>query len=153
MSRSVPVGTATGGDASLIELERSECLRLLRQGCVGRLALVIDAHPHVLPLNYAADESGIIVFRTTELSAATEAALGDVAFEIDDIDVRQRQGWSVVVCGHGWDITGAIDRESERLRQLPVQPWAPGVRDRWFKITPTAITGRRLTTGSRPPRT
>jgi nitroimidazol reductase NimA-like FMN-containing flavoprotein (pyridoxamine 5'-phosphate oxidase superfamily) len=144
MSQSVPVGVGPGGEAALAELERSECLRLLREGCIGRLAVVIDARPHILPLNYAADESGIIVFRTTELGTAAQAGLADVAFEVDDIDVRRRQGWSVVVRGHGWDITGAIDHESERLRQLPVQPWAPGARGQWFKITPNAITGRRL---------
>jgi len=135
-----------GAEASLAPLARDECLTLLRQGSVGRLAVVVADQPHVLPLNYVADEKGIIVFRTAELGTATEAALAKVAFEIDDIDVTRRQGWSVAVHGDARDITSGIDAESERLRQLPVQPWAPGRRDRWFKIVPTEITGRRLTT-------
>lgn len=129
---------------SLASFSREECLKLLRQGNIGRLAVVIDGQPHVLPLNYAADENGVIVFRTADLTAATEAALANVAFEVDEIDLARRQGWSVVVHGFGREITAALDRDSERLLQMPVHPWAPGQRDRWFKITPKEITGRRL---------
>ena len=134
----------TTSESSLASLSRDECLALLRQGCVGRLAVVIHGQPHILPLNYAADENGVIVFRTADLTAATEAVLINVAFEIDEIDLARRQGWSVAVHGFGDEITDAVDRESERLLQMPVHPWAPGQRDRWFKITPKEITGRRL---------
>ena len=138
----------TTAEPSLASLSRDECLKLLRQGSVGRLAVVIDGRPHILPLNYAADEDGVIVFRTADLTAATEAALANVAFEIDEIDLARREGWSVAVHGFGREITGAIDRDSERLLRMPVHPWAPGQRDRWFKITPKEITGRRLKTAA-----
>ena len=134
----------TTSEPSLASLSRDECLTLLRQRGVGRLAVVIDGQPHILPLNYAADEDGVIVFRTADLTAATEVALANVAFEIDEIDPARREGWSVAVHGFGREITGAIDRDSERLLRMPVHPWAPGQRDRWFKITPNEITGRRL---------
>jgi len=137
-------GDPTTSEPSLASLSRDECLKLLRQGSVGRLAVVLDGQPHVLPLNYAADEAGIIVFRTADLTAATEAALANVAFEVDEIDLARRQGWSVAVHGYGRELTGAVDRDSERLLRMPVHPWAPGQRDRWFKITPKEITGRRL---------
>jgi uncharacterized protein len=68
----------------------------------------------------------------------------NVAFEVDEIDLARRQGWSVTVNGFGREITGALDRDSERLLRMPVHPWAPGQRDRWFKITPNEITGRRF---------
>jgi nitroimidazol reductase NimA-like FMN-containing flavoprotein (pyridoxamine 5'-phosphate oxidase superfamily) len=106
--------------------------------------VVIDGRPHVLPLNYSADEEGVIVFRTADLTVATEAALANVAFEVDEIDLARRQGWSVAVHGFGRELTGAVDRDSERLLRMPVHSWAPGQRDRWFKITPKEITGRRL---------
>jgi nitroimidazol reductase NimA-like FMN-containing flavoprotein (pyridoxamine 5'-phosphate oxidase superfamily) len=125
-------------------MDREECLGLLRQGRVGRLAVVIAGAPHVLPLNYAADEQGTIVFRTAELSSATQASLPRVAFEVDDIDAECRTGWSVVVHGQGRDITDGIDVRSERLRRLPVFPWAPGERDQWFMINADEITGRRI---------
>jgi uncharacterized protein len=127
-------------------LSRDECVALLRQGSIGRLAVVIGDQPHIFPLNYAANEEGLIVFRTADLTAATEVSLAKVAFEIDAIDVEHHQGWSVAVHGYGREVGDAIDRDSERLRRLPVRPWAPGQRDRWFKVTPTEITGRRLTT-------
>lgn len=136
----------TTPEASLTSLSRDECLKLLEQRNIGRLAVVIKDQLHILPLNYAADEDGVIVFRTAELTASTEASLANVAFEIDEIDLAGRQGWSVVVRGFGREITGAIDRDSERLLRMPVHPWAPGQRDRWFKITPKEITGRRLRT-------
>ena len=136
---------SVSAEPSFVSLGRDECLALLRQGRVGRLAVVIGGQPHVLPLNYVADESGVIVFRTADLTTATEVALAKVAFEVDDIDVERHQGWSVAVHGFGRDITDGIDTESERLRQLPVRPWVPGERDKWFKISPAEITGRRLT--------
>jgi nitroimidazol reductase NimA-like FMN-containing flavoprotein (pyridoxamine 5'-phosphate oxidase superfamily) len=136
-------------EPSLESLSRDECLALLRQGSLGRLAVVIDGQPHILPLNYAVDDDGVIVFRTADLTAATKTGLAKVAFEIDEIDVARRQGWSVAVHGFGRQIDDAIDRDSQRLLQMPVHPWAPGQRDRWFKITPKEITGRRLrTTGA-----
>jgi uncharacterized protein len=138
-------------EPSFVALGRDECLALLQQGRVGRLAVVIKGQPHVLPLNYAVDEHGVIVFRTAELTAASEVGLTAVAFEVDDIDVEHHQGWSVAVHGSGQEITTGLDPESERLRQLPVRPWAPGPRDRWFKIVPAEITGRRLTTAASPP--
>jgi nitroimidazol reductase NimA-like FMN-containing flavoprotein (pyridoxamine 5'-phosphate oxidase superfamily) len=133
-------------ESSLVLLGRDECVALLRQGRIGRLAIVLGDQPHVFPLNYAADEEGVIVFRTAELTLATEVALAKVAFEVDEIDVERQQGWSVAVHGYGRDIGDAIDPDSARLRRLPVRPWAPGRRDRWFKVMPTEITGRRLTT-------
>lgn len=136
----------TTSEPSLPSLSRDECLELLRKGSVGRLAVVIDGQPHILPLNYAADEKGVIVFRTADLTAASKADLAHVAFEIDEIDVARRQGWSVAVHGFGLRIDDAIDRDSQRYLRLPVHPWVPGQRDRWFKITPAEITGRRLTT-------
>jgi nitroimidazol reductase NimA-like FMN-containing flavoprotein (pyridoxamine 5'-phosphate oxidase superfamily) len=138
----------TTSEPSLPSLSRDECLELLRQGSVGRLAVVIDGQPHILPLNYAADEDGVIVFRTADLTAASKADLARVAFEIDAFDVARREGWSVAVRGFGLRIDDAIDRDSQRLLRMPVHPWVPGQRDRWFKITPAEITGRRLKTAA-----
>ena len=135
---------STTSQRSLASLSRDECLKLLRQGSVGRLAVVIGGQPHILPLNYAVSDDGVIVFRTADLTAATDTALANVAFEVDEIDLARRQGWSVAVHGFGREITGALDRDSERLLRMRVHPWAPGQRDRWFKITPKEITGRRF---------
>jgi nitroimidazol reductase NimA-like FMN-containing flavoprotein (pyridoxamine 5'-phosphate oxidase superfamily) len=136
--------TATG---PLVPLSREECLTLLRSRPVGRLALVVEGRPHVIPINFAADDDGVVVFRTSDLSIANDASLASVAFEVDDIDLAAHEGWSVVVHGRGREIGDAVDAESRRLRSLAAEPWAKGPRERCYKVTPDEITGRRLRHG------
>src|SRR5579864_1297437 len=131
--------------ATFEQLDRAECERLLATHEVGRLAVVVDGAPHVVPVNYATPGGGIVVFRSALGTVLTEASLREVAFEVDEIDRATRSGWSVEVRGVGRDIADALDAESVRLRQLPVVTWAPGERHQWYKIMPGAITGRRLT--------
>ena len=130
---------------ALVELDRAECERLLASQEVGRLAVVVDGSPHVVPVNYATPGGGVVVFRSAPGTVLTEASLREVAFEVDEIDRSTHSGWSVEVRGVGRDIADALDAESVRLRQLPIITWAPGERQQWFKIIPDAVTGRRLT--------
>ena len=54
-------------------LDNHECWRLLRGVSVGRLAVWVDDHPDIFPINYKVDH-GTLVFRTadgTKLQAAT----------------------------------------------------------------------------------
>jgi uncharacterized protein len=124
-------------------LSREMCETLLASGSIGRLAVVIDDQPHIVPVNYVAD-GATIVFRTAPGTVLTESALQRVAFEVDGIDEERRSGWSVTVHGFGREITDAVDTESQRLRALHVDCWAPEGRDRWFKILPDMVTGRYL---------
>ena len=124
-------------------LSLTECLALLDGRQVGRVAVVVDGQPTILPVNYRADD-GTVVFRTDDGAKVRGAPLARVAFEIDDIDQASHSGWSVVVEGVGQDITDTIDAYSEELRGLPVTPWAPGDKTYWIKIVPTSITGRSL---------
>jgi len=132
------------GTSGLVELGRTECERLLALQEVGRLAVVVEGSPHVVPLNYATPGGGVVLFRTAAGTVLTEASLREVAFEVDVVDPATRSGWSVEVRGYGRDISDAIDAESVELRQLPLVTWAPGERQRWFKVIPRAVTGRRL---------
>jgi len=113
--------------------EVSDGLRCDRQRAESVIFAVFRELSHRLTAPEAADVA-------SQLPAGLKR-LWSSGGEID----RPDQGWSVAVHGFGRDITHAVDPESGRLRQLPVQPWAPGRRDQWFKITPTEITGRRLT--------
>ena len=124
-------------------LERDECLSLLAECVVGRLALLVDGRPEILPVNYGVD-GDVVVFRTATGTILNQAALSIVAFEVDDFDPADHSGWSVLVQGVAQDIGDAIDRDSERLRTLGLISWAPGGRDRWFRIRPHKITGRRI---------
>src|ERR1700730_16958541 len=132
---------------TITELPRDECERLLATQQVGRLGGVVDGQPHMLPVNYATPGGGAVVFRTALGTLLNEASLRRVAFEVDEIDPQAHQGWSVLVLGYGRDIADAIDADSTALRQLPLDSWAPGQRSQWFKILPSAPTGRRLSPG------
>lgn len=124
-------------------LGKDECLDLLRGQQVGRLAVVSHGRPLIFPVNYAMDGESV-VFRTAPGSkfdgAVREMA---VSFEIDELDVDRREGWSVVVAGRAEEVVSESHRT--RLGHLPLRPWAAGEKDHWLAITSTSITGRRVT--------
>ena len=78
--------------------------------------------------------------RIEELDAAEEAA--SAAFEVDAADEATRTGWSVVVRGTLTEVTDPAD--PERLRALPLYPWAPGEKARYLRVRPVKVTGRRI---------
>jgi len=93
----------------------------------------------ILPVNYTLD-GGAVVFRTdpgSKLAAATVGAT--VAFEVDTADERDRTGRSVVVRGQAADVA-----DLERLRALPLYPWAPAAKVHYVRIRPASVTGRRI---------
>jgi nitroimidazol reductase NimA-like FMN-containing flavoprotein (pyridoxamine 5'-phosphate oxidase superfamily) len=124
------------------ELTRSECFRLLSGEHLGRVAVVDDRGPVVFPVNFVLDRH-TVVFRTDEGTKLGAAARGSrVCFEADGSDEAARAGWSVLVRGEATEVTDPA--ELERLRELPLQVWAPGPRDRYVRILPAALTGRRI---------
>ncbi len=132
------------GEARVIEdISYSQCLSYLTTKDVGRFALVVSGHPMIVPVNYAVDE-GTIVVRSDVGTKVRSAPMAQVAFEVDEVNGTTQEGWSVLVSGPALDITDATDPESERLRQLPLDTWAPGPKNHWLKIVPKLITGRRL---------
>ncbi len=132
----------TGPRASWAELTRSECFRLLAAEHLGRVAVVDDLGPVVFPVNFVLDRH-TVVFRTgqgTKLGAASRGSR--VCFEVDGTDDAARTGWSVLVRGEATEVT---DRdELARLAGMPLEVWAPGDRDRYVRILPAALTGRRI---------
>ena len=143
MTRVFGVPSDPNVDVDLEHLDRAECLRLLATVTVGRLGLVVDGRPEVLPVNYAVDDQ-TVVFRTAEGTVLTQAAMQVVAFEADQIDDATHTGWSVMAQGVAQDVSDAIDTTSERLRALELVSWAPGRRHRWFRLDADRLTGRRL---------
>jgi CBS domain-containing protein/nitroimidazol reductase NimA-like FMN-containing flavoprotein (pyridoxamine 5'-phosphate oxidase superfamily) len=126
-------------------LSERECLDLLRSHAVGRIALVDHGQPLIFPVNYAADDRAI-AFRTAPGVKLAAAPMTAVAFEIDEVDTATGAAWSVMVRGVAYDITGALDHLSERLRELVVEPLAPGERSNWIAVVRREITGRRFHT-------
>jgi nitroimidazol reductase NimA-like FMN-containing flavoprotein (pyridoxamine 5'-phosphate oxidase superfamily) len=120
-----------------------ECLDLLRQGSVGRVAVVVDQFPVVLPVNYRLAEMGgrrWVAIRTRPGNVLEQASM-HAAFETDSIDPMHRQGWSVLVRGTLHHLGPA----SANFRQrFDPEPWMAAERDAWLAIEPFSITGRQL---------
>ncbi len=96
-----------------------------------------------LPVNYRVLD-GDIVFRTASFSSLLASTYVDrVGFEVDEIDERRREGWSVLATGSATLVTDEAELNS--LRSLGVTPWAEGPRTQYIRITVRAISGRRLT--------
>jgi uncharacterized protein len=131
-----------GAASRLRELTRAECWELLENEHLGRLAVVDDLGPVVFLVNYVLDRH-TVVFRTedgTKLSAASRGSR--VCFEVDSTDAAARTGWSVVVRGEVTEVTGQA--ELARLRELPLQAWAPGARHHYIRMLPDVLTGRLI---------
>jgi len=126
----------------LRELTKAECFDLLAGEHLGRLAVVDDRGPVIFPVNYILDRH-TIVLRTEEGTKLDAAGRGTRAcFEVDGSDAVTGTGWSVVVRGEVTEVTGQA--ELTRLNGLPLWPWAPGARNRYIRLLPAVLTGRRI---------
>ena len=130
-------------EAWLEDLPQEECLQLLREHSVGRIAVVIDDNPVIVPVNYRLVEASDLtwVALRTRPGNIIDRAPMNAAFEIDGIDPFHQQGWSVLVRGtlHHVDPDAADFRE-----RFDPQPWLTAERDAWLVVQPFAISGRRL---------
>jgi nitroimidazol reductase NimA-like FMN-containing flavoprotein (pyridoxamine 5'-phosphate oxidase superfamily) len=125
-------------------LTREQCVELLSDQVIGRLAVVVGGRPEIFPINYVMDGDAV-VFRTnsgTKLAGTTQS---EVAFEVDLTHAQSMTGWSVVVHGIAQEITES-DRADlqERLQSLPLGVWAAGERPHLVRIVPMEITGRQV---------
>jgi len=129
-------------DSRLEPLSQETCLRLLREGTVGRIAFVSDGDPLILPVNYRLAEppSGPLVAIRTQPGTVIEQAPSSVAFEIDAIDAVHHEGWSVLVRG---ELLHA-NPTSEKFRELYEPSSWLADRESWLLVDPWAITGRQL---------
>jgi uncharacterized protein len=132
----------TNDKLTVDELSENACWALLRTASVGRLAVWVQDHPDIFPINYAVDH-GTVVFRSGT-GTKVSAALSDspVALEADGYDEETTEAWSVVVKGNveeisrGQDLLDTID--------LPLFPWQAGDKSRFIRIIPTTTSGRRF---------
>ena len=127
---------------TLEQLSRDLCLRLMGQVLLGRIVYTRQALPAVELVNFTLVD-GDIVIRTDsggKLAAATRGAV--VAFETDSVDTAAHTGWSVTVVGYCRAVTD--NEEIRRLEQTGLDPWAPGKRDHFIRVSPTFVNGRRI---------
>jgi pyridoxamine 5'-phosphate oxidase-like protein len=132
----------TTGESWIDELSPEECLFLLRASKVGRIALIVDEFPVVLPVNHRLiDKAGgsALLLRTRSGSVIDRASTA-VAFQVDGLEPARREGWSVLVRGR----LQYVDPDTAEICEgLGLDTWLDG-RDTWLVIEPIAITGRRL---------
>lgn len=139
-------------DMVLEEIDRDECLALLKTRSVGRLAVADHRYypPHIVPVNFQLDGDAV-VFRSDDglkfrLSVLAEHS---VSFEVDSIDPAGHLAWSVIVQGQAELLTP--DQVADLAYGEWLQPWAPGERASWIRVVPYTITGRRLHPAPRRP--
>ncbi|GGC84167.1 hypothetical protein GCM10011512_08730 [Tersicoccus solisilvae] len=122
------------------QLPEHACWEALRSAEVGRLAVVVEDHPEIFPVNFVVDH-GTVVFRSAEGSKVDAALSGRaLAFEADG--VSNGQAWSVMVKGFAeWphDVDDAVAAAA-----LPLFPWQAGEKNRFVRVVPTEVSGRRF---------
>lgn len=118
------------------------CWELLEATPVGRLAVVTENRPEIYPVNYVT-EGRTVVFRT-EVGSKLAALDGNpnVCFEIDGLDLADRSGWSVLLQGRAKTV--GTPAELKELHALPLEFWSVGDKPNFVRITPTAVSGRRI---------
>jgi nitroimidazol reductase NimA-like FMN-containing flavoprotein (pyridoxamine 5'-phosphate oxidase superfamily) len=135
-------------DRVIEELDEVESVKLISAGGIGRIVYQSRFGPAALPVNYKWHD-GAVVFRTVQHSTLDEDLQtgitgGDylVAFEIDEIDEIERQGWSVLVQGPAHHVESEAERAA--AEQAGVEPWPEGERELFLRIVPHRVTGRRI---------
>jgi nitroimidazol reductase NimA-like FMN-containing flavoprotein (pyridoxamine 5'-phosphate oxidase superfamily) len=131
-------------DSGAIEvLDVQQCWDLLASVEVGRLAVSVAGDVDIFPLNFAIDD-GAIVFRSAEGTKLVELVLaGRCAFEVDGYEPQRGQAWSVVVKGSA----ELLDRFGDiyHAQDLPLFPWNASPKERFVRIVPDRLSGRRFT--------
>jgi hypothetical protein len=130
------------------ELSYEECLDLLHEQRVGRIAVTVVGYPLVFPVNYCVVEDRVggsqrrlvwIALRTRP-GNVIDTAPRFVSFEIDHVDTTHHLGWSVLVSGLLHRVDEAAAEFGDRFDP---EPWL-AERDEWLVIEPTRVTGRRI---------
>ena len=125
-------------------LDRTECLRLLDNAHLGRIAVSSGALPLVLPVGYVMDGDTIVVDagHGPALEFATAGAV--VGFEVDNLHENGHTGWTVMITG----VAQAVHDEGEaaRLRQLFPERLEHG-DGRLVRVSCELVSGRRTHRG------
>jgi nitroimidazol reductase NimA-like FMN-containing flavoprotein (pyridoxamine 5'-phosphate oxidase superfamily) len=123
-------------------LGEPECLRLLTNAPIGRLAYTEGALPAIQPVSFVVVDGQIIIPTRlgSKVAAASRGAV--VAFEVDDFDADARTGWNVTVIGP----SRVVEHPDEirALDGLGARAWAPADIPCYVAVQLTIVRGRRL---------
>jgi nitroimidazol reductase NimA-like FMN-containing flavoprotein (pyridoxamine 5'-phosphate oxidase superfamily) len=123
-------------------LGEGECFALLETAPIGRVVYSDRALPVIVPVNFTIDGADVVIRTGRRSRLATHAAGHVIAFEVDEIDAASRSGWSVVLTGYLQLIEDPAD--IARLERLGLRSWAPSAHDRYLRLRPDLVTGRRI---------
>lgn len=124
----------------LRELPAAEALRLLAGVPFGRVVFTRHALPAVRPVNHLVADGQIIIRSDpgTILSGRPAPSEAVVAYEADELDGRERLGWSVIVTGVARLVTDP--QEAARFKAV-LHAWVTDEPDQVIRIQPEIITG------------
>ncbi len=141
---SMDATTASG--APVTELTETESWDLLGSVSLGRLVTTVNGWTEIFPVNFVV-QNRTLLFRTAEGTKLLTAALNEyVVFEADDHNVAE--GWSVIVRGKAKLLATA--NEIAEARRAGLYPWVATQKERFVRITPQSMTGRRFVFGPEP---
>jgi nitroimidazol reductase NimA-like FMN-containing flavoprotein (pyridoxamine 5'-phosphate oxidase superfamily) len=129
-------------------LDEAECLRLISPGGVGRIAYLGRYDLTVLPVNYLAIDGDILLRVASDSVTGEDLRTGianadfKVAFEIDRLDERAQEGWSVLIQGPAHHLDSPAEQQAAETAGL--LSWAGQDKDHFIRIRPRRITGRRV---------
>jgi nitroimidazol reductase NimA-like FMN-containing flavoprotein (pyridoxamine 5'-phosphate oxidase superfamily) len=139
------VSTAAGDGLFVEHLTETECWEFLSSGRVGRIGVLVDSAPEIYPMNYAVSDQAVF-FRTDDGSKLRGLERSpSVCFEVDEMHVDLRTGWSVLLKGKAFELVDPA--EVDRAKALPLELWSVGEKSHWFRIDPREVTGRRIDRG------
>jgi hypothetical protein len=137
---------AGGGPRRVMDLlTEAECLELLADGGLGRLVYDGRYGPTALPVAYRMDGGSIVLGTWDPVLFDEDLRTGiaeyHVAVEADQIDVKAREGWFVLVRGAAHH----LDTEAERAPFVDagLEPWIEGIPAHFIRVNPTSVWGNR----------
>ena len=137
-------------DPEMHVIPTDECYRLLGTHEFGRIGVVADHYPLILPVNYRLDGTTVVI-RTHPGTILQAAEHANVTFEVDEIDRASRSGWSVLVRASAEEVGPEHRAELvARTQQTGLEAWAPGDKAHWIRLITHEITGRRIVPGELP---
>ena len=130
-------------ERAIENLDRETCLALLTRVSIGRVGWATpEGRALILPVNFVVD-GDTIVFSTSEGDKLDAVRKGrTLTFEVDDVELALRTGWSVLAVGSAEVVTNPA--QIRRIEQLPLAPWVSSQERVFVRIAPAEITGRRL---------
>jgi nitroimidazol reductase NimA-like FMN-containing flavoprotein (pyridoxamine 5'-phosphate oxidase superfamily) len=114
----------------ITEMDRTECIALIRSSSLARLACENNGQPYVVPITYAADGNYLYSFSLHGQKLLWMRANPNVCVQIDQFG-ESREWRSVVIFGRYEELPDAVGGKVQRERAWSLlsrraQWWEPG---------------------------